>query len=110
MARKGCRYRQVPTLWHIGIGNPCRVMRKRRNRGRWVNRDYSVLTRSRAIHFTRLKREGKIQIRRDVGLEMFISAGIVKLAKLGPAILEGKRKMMARGDKKESEKGQGVNG
>jgi len=94
MARKGDRYNHIPTLWHIGIGNPCRVMRKRKGQKRWQNRQYSVLTQASAGRFLKLRDAGKVQIRRDVELEAWLSFGITSLAETRRAILEGKQKMM----------------
>jgi hypothetical protein len=87
MARKGERYSQIPTLWHLGYGYPCRVMRRRvvinpktgRRNHRWLNCEHDVLTRASAIRWTHLERAGKAIIRRDVSLEMFMQAGIVPI-------------------------------
>lgn len=89
MARKGESYHQVPTLWHIGTGMPCRVMRRRHVRReikgkerwtwRWENQEHSVLTIASALRWKRLEKAGRAQIRRDVSLEMFMQAGILPI-------------------------------
>ena len=87
MARKGERFSQVPTLWHIGIGYPCRVMRRRvvinpktgRRNHRWLNCEHDVLTYETARRWTRLERAGRAIIRRDVSLQMFMQAGMVPI-------------------------------
>jgi hypothetical protein len=55
MARKGEHFSQVPTLWHIGWGYPCRVMRKRKGQRRWENKGHGVLTMATARRWQRLE-------------------------------------------------------
>lgn len=59
MARKGERFSQVPTLWHIGWGYPCRVMRKRKGQRRWENRGHQVLTMATARAGAGLRRRAR---------------------------------------------------
>lgn len=87
MARKGERFKQQPMLWHIGIGFPCAVMRRRRVRReikgverwtyRWERWDHKVLTYASARRWWRLEKAGRAQIRRDVAEETFIGFGIL---------------------------------
>lgn len=81
MARKGERYTQIPTLWHIGWGYPCRVMRKRKGERRWENQDYDVLTMATARRWSRLQAQGKALVRRDANLETMITIGISRVPK-----------------------------
>ncbi len=78
MARKGERYQQVPTLWHIGWGYPCRVMRRRKGQRRWMNWEHDVLTMASARRWKRLEAQGKAIIRRDVQWAAAISFGILQ--------------------------------
>ena len=82
MARKGERYTQIPTLWHLGFGQPFRVMRKRKGARRWENRTYAALTKSSARRWERLVRSGKAQRRRDVNLEAMIGFGVVSIPEM----------------------------
>lgn len=88
MARKGERYSQTPTLWYLGYGYPCRVMRRRhvrdrngRWRWRWLNWEHDVLTKATVGRWLRLVEQGKAQVRRDVTIEMFMQAGIIPTPK-----------------------------
>ena len=76
MARKDERYKQVPTLWHIGVGMPCRVMRTHKGQNRWGNRLYEVLTYASALRWARLQNSGRATVRRDVVWEKALKTGI----------------------------------
>src|SRR5579884_3301283 len=89
MARKGERYHQVPTLWHIGTGYPCSVLRRRRVRverpdgttrwqWRWERRGHAVLTLASARRWARLRDEGHALIRRDGRWELAIQLGLIE--------------------------------
>ena len=92
MARKGERYSQVPTLWHLGFGQPFRVMRKRKGEKRWTNRGYAALTRSSALRWERLVKAGKAIRRRDVNTEMMVGFGVTSIAEIQRNIRDGKHK------------------
>ena len=77
MARKGTRYSQVPTLWHLGFGEPFAIMRKRKGDRRWRKVQYAALTQSSARRWLRLVAAGKAQRRRDVTMEAMIGFGVV---------------------------------
>lgn len=81
MAHKGERYKQMPTLWHIGWGYPCEVMRKRKGERRWTRRGHGVLTMATARRWSRLQAQGKAIIRRDVNYEVSIQFGISRVPK-----------------------------
>ena len=87
MARKGESYKQVPTLWYLGYGYPCRVMRRRRVningkwRIRWENFEHDVLTTATMRRWLRLAQQGCAQVRRDTALEAFMQVGIVPIPK-----------------------------
>ena len=81
MASKGEHYRQVPTLWHIGWGYPCEVMRKRKRQTRWKREGHDVLTMATARRWKRLEAQGKAIIRRNVNLEAMIQVGIASVPK-----------------------------
>lgn len=90
MARKGETYTQIPTLWHLGFGQPFRIMRKRKDEKRWTNRGYAALTKSSALRWERLVRKGQAQRRRDVQLEAVIGFGVTSIAAVQQRIREGK--------------------
>ena len=90
MARKGSSYTQVPTLWHLGFGQPFRVMRKRKGERRWTSREYAALTQSSAVRWERLVRAGMAKRRRDVTLEMTIGFGVTSIADVQRDILARK--------------------
>lgn len=71
--RKGEKAHQVPTLWHMGIGKPFDVMRKRKGDTRWRRLPYQCLTRSSAERWFRCYKSGLCLIRRDVQREMWQS-------------------------------------
>lgn len=89
MARKGTSYAQIPTLWHLGFGQPFCIMRKRKGEKRWTNRTYSALTKSSAIRWERLVRAGKAQRRRDVNLEAMIGFGVTSIPEIQRNIRAG---------------------
>lgn len=89
MARKGTSYNQVPTLWHLGFGQPFRIMRKRKGQRRWQNKYYAALTRSSAQRWERLVKTGKARRRRDVNTEMMIGFGVTSIAEMQKNIREG---------------------
>jgi hypothetical protein len=92
MARKGERYTQIPTLWHLGISEPFSVMRKRKGDRRWRKVSYASLTKSSAQRWMRLVQAGKAQRRRDVTLEAMIGFGVVgSKAALQAQIREAKK-------------------
>lgn len=91
MARKGERYTQTPTLWHLGFGQPFRIMRKRKGEKRWTNRSYAALTKASALRWERLVRAGKAQRRRDVDLEAMIGFGVVSIPAIQQRIREERR-------------------
>jgi hypothetical protein len=76
MPHKGERFKQVPTLWHIGWGYPCRVIRKRKGQSRWQNEYHDVLTMATARRWKRLEAQGKALVRRDLNMEAAVSSGI----------------------------------
>ena len=76
MAHKGDRYHQVPTLWHIGWGYPCEVMRKRKGQKRWTREGHYVLTMATALRWKRLEAQGRALVRRNVNYEAMIQMGI----------------------------------
>lgn len=90
MSRKGVRYIQIPTLWHLGFGQPFRVMRKRKGQKRWANQSYAALTRSSAMRWERLVRAGIARRRRDVNLEAMIGFGVTSITEVQKRIREGK--------------------
>ena len=81
MASKGDRYKQVPTLWYIGWGYPCRVMRKRKGERRWQNHEHDVLTMATARRWKRLEAQGRALVRRDVNWQTMIQIGITPVPK-----------------------------
>lgn len=88
MAHKGERFHQMPTLWHIGWGYPCRVMRRRRVkdrngrwRYRWRNYEHDVLTMASARRWSRLQAQGKAIVRRDVQIEIWYQVGFAPVPK-----------------------------
>jgi len=98
MARKGTRYTQTPTLWHLGFDEPFSVMRKRKGDRRWRKVSYASLTQSSARRWMRLVQAGKAQRRRDVTLEAMIGFGVVgSKEKLQQQIRDGKRPPVGRG-------------
>lgn len=80
MARKGSSYKQIPTLWHLGFGQPFSIMRKRKGDRRWRKVEYAALTRSSAVRWERLVKAGLAQRRRDVTMEAVIGFGITSIA------------------------------
>ena len=90
MARKGTSYTQIPTLWHLGFGQPFRIMRKRKGARRWENKTYSALTKSSAIRWERLVKAGKAQRRRDVNLEAMIGFGVTSIPEIQKNIRMGR--------------------
>jgi hypothetical protein len=93
MAHKGERYSQVPTLWHLGFGQPFRVMRKRKGERRWTSRSYAALTKSSAIRWERLVKAGTARRRRDVNLEAMIGFGVTSINEIQTRIrTEGRTK------------------
>lgn len=90
MARKGTSYTQIPTLWHLGFGQPFRIMRKRKGDRRWTNRSYASLTKSSARRWERLVQSGKAQRRRDVTLEAMLGFGITNIPTIQKSIRDGK--------------------
>jgi hypothetical protein len=90
MARKGTSYTQVPTLWHLGFGQPFRVMRKRKGERRWTTRTYASLTKSSALRWERLVKAGRARRRRDVNLEAMIGFGVTSIPELQQSIRAGK--------------------
>jgi hypothetical protein len=91
MARKGERYTQIPTLWHLGFDQPFRVMRKRKGEKRWTSRSYAALTRSSAQRWERLVRAGRARRRRDVNLEAMIGFGVTSIPAIQQRIREERR-------------------
>lgn len=73
MSRKGARYHQVPTLWHMGFGRPFDIMRKRKGDRKWRRLFYQRLTRSSARRWWMLKEKGLCIIRCDIARIMFES-------------------------------------
>jgi len=88
MARKGDRYTQIPTLWHLGFNQPFRVMRKRKGERRWMSREYASLTKSSARRWERLVQAGKARRRRDVTLEAMLGFGVTSIADVQRRIRE----------------------
>lgn len=82
MARKGSSYSQIPTLWHLGFGQPFSIMRKRKGDRRWRKVEYAALTRSSALRWERLVKAGIAQRRRDGTMEAIISFGVTSVAQI----------------------------
>lgn len=91
MAHKGSRYQQIPTMWHLGFGQPFRIMRKRKGDRRWKNRSYAALTQASAQRWMRLVRAGLAAHRRDVNLEAMLQFGITSIPELQARIRKEKQ-------------------
>ena len=88
MTRRGERTPRIPTLWHLGFGQPFRVVRKRKGHARWTSREYAALTRASAWRWERLVHAGRATRRRDTTLDALLAFGVTTIGQVQTAIRE----------------------
>ena len=96
MSKRGSRSPNIPTLKHLGFGQPFSIFRRRKGDRRWRKVEYAALTRSSAQRWERLVRAGKAQRRRDGNLAGMIGFGITTVAEVQQRIRQ-QREMVLGG-------------
>lgn len=90
MAKRGSRSTNIPTLKHLGFGQPFSIFRRRKGDRRWRKVEYAALTRSSAARWERLVRAGRATRRRDGNLEGMLGFGITTVAEVQRRIRQEK--------------------